>query len=61
MSEVPLYWGGRGSRWGRMGCESGPLSAVHLSRHKWPGELVNQHICCLLRLQDAGQRGGARR
>ena len=22
--------------------ESGPLRAVHLSRHKWPGELVNQ-------------------
>ena len=22
-------------------CESGPLRAVHLSRHKWPGGLVN--------------------
>ena len=21
--------------------ESGPLRVVHLSRHKWPGELVN--------------------
>ena len=24
--------------------ESGPLRAVHLSRHKWPGRLVN-HKC----------------
>ena len=23
-------------------CQSGPLSAVHFSRHKWPGGLVNQ-------------------
>ena len=23
-------------------CESGPLRAVHLSRHKWPGGLVNE-------------------
>ena len=22
-------------------CESGRLRAVHLSRHKWPGRLVN--------------------
>ena len=27
--------------------ESGPLRAVHLSRHKWPGGLVN---CCPLRV-----------
>jgi len=30
--------------------ESGPLRAVHLSRHKWPGGLVNhglgEGICC---------------
>ena len=25
-----------------MASESGPLRAVHLSRHKWPGGLVNQ-------------------
>ena len=24
-----------------LGFESGPLSAVHLSRHKWPGGLVD--------------------
>ena len=23
------------------GSESGPLRAVHLSRHKWPGGLIN--------------------
>ena len=26
---------------GTVTCESGPLRAVHLSRHKWPGGLVN--------------------
>ena len=25
----------------RSDTESGPLRAVHLSRHKWPGEFVN--------------------
>ena len=28
--------------------ESGPLRAVHLSRHELPGGLVNQGICCPL-------------
>ena len=29
------------SRWGFLLQESGPLNAVHLSRHKWPGGFVN--------------------
>jgi len=28
-------------------CESGPLRAVHLSRHTWPGGLVNQDSAVL--------------
>jgi len=28
--------------------DSGPLRAVHLSRHKWPGGLVREGICCPL-------------
>ena len=31
-----------GENEGEVSSERGPLSAVHLSRHKWPGGLVNQ-------------------
>jgi len=33
--------GGGGPVGGGGGVGSGPLRAVHFSRHKWPGELVN--------------------
>ena len=54
MSEVPLYEGSNqcsrsqrtiptGGRFEKSRqFESGPLRAVHLSRHKWPGGLVDQ-------------------
>ena len=51
MSEVPLYGiqcvSDEDARWhphkpdAKGLFESGPLRAVHLSRHKWPGGLVN--------------------
>ena len=47
MSDVPLYEQAlqaerRGPRPLKVHPESGPLRAVHLSRHKWPGGLVNR-------------------
>jgi len=33
--------GGVTPDFGRLLLESGPLRVVHLSRHKWPGGLVN--------------------
>jgi len=34
---------------GPFACESGPLRAVHLSRHKWPGKLgLGEGIYCPL-------------
>jgi len=40
---LALYLGGKGDRLGGGGgvSESGPLRAVQLSRHKWPGGLAN--------------------
>ena len=38
---LALLEGRRAGGSGRGVCESGPLSAVHLSRHKWPEVLVN--------------------
>ena len=43
MSEVLLYVETTGTLTASltMFCECGPLRAVHLSCHKWPGGLVN--------------------
>ena len=55
MGEVPLYPSSRASKRfpvknkgitalvvpSKQGTESGPLKAVHVSRHKWPGGVVN--------------------
>jgi len=42
LSRVPCFGtSGRMGRGSKLSSESGPLRAVHLSRHKWPGRLVN--------------------
>ena len=39
--DTPSVFPHKGLGMGYLGGESGPFRAVHLSRHKWPGGLVN--------------------